>query len=115
MVAPTLLAAPAVTLRAVLLPAARPLRVDAPAVTLKLLVPVTVVAPLRELAPVDVWKVPEELWASKLPVPAPLPRVRLLLVEITVLAPRVMPPVLPALMVTALLALVALPMVTSLG
>src|SRR5579871_218671 len=67
--APTFEAAPALTVNAVDEPAARPVSDDAPALTVKLFVPVTVVAPLRETLPLPVWKVPLELCWSKLLAP----------------------------------------------
>src|SRR6185503_19538687 len=47
-----------------------PCKVTVPVPEVKLLVPATVTLPFRVLAPVEVWKLPVELWASKLPAPA---------------------------------------------
>lgn len=55
-----------------------------PPLTVKVLVPVTVVFPFSELLPLLVWKVPVALWASKEPEPA--------LKDMPWLAPTVMPP-----------------------
>jgi hypothetical protein len=54
-----------------------PCRVIVPVPLVKVLAPEIVVLPFSVLAPVEVWKVPVALWASKAPLPAV--NVRLLL------------------------------------